>query len=125
MAQTVGRIPWGDSDIEDILAGIREPEEIRETDRKGLSSVGYAALKAADRTRRIEGKLEELIAPPAEMEDRIALLQKAMSALCESQIRIKTKLDALLAVLISGASSTHGSSTASGAPTRRAPRSAA
>ena len=95
---------WGDTEIEDILHGDRPAEQAREADRKGLTGYTYAALKAADRTRRIEAKLDELAAPPAEGQDRIAQLLDLLSALAEAQLRTEAKLDTLLLGPIASAS---------------------
>lgn len=93
-----GRVPWSVEDLREILNGsVADPqvqELLRTADRKGLSPVSFAALRAAATADSLTPLLE-LLEPPQEGEDRMEQMLRALEAVAERLDRIEAKVDAL------------------------------
>jgi len=118
MTTNPARKPWSVEDVKEILAGTVDPamvqERIRTADRKGLSPVTFAAMKAAATADSLLPLLE-LLEPPGEQEkSKIDLMLDLLERIAEGQIGLARRMDALES-LMSGwsAASRSGSPTAS------------
>ena len=93
---TAARPPWQVDDVRDILAGVTEPKLLHEYDRKGLSPVAFAALKAAAASDSLLSLLDE---KPDRETDPIQELRDLMVGLGVGLKRVECKLDRVIAAL--------------------------
>lgn len=94
-----GRTPWSLGDIKEILAGDVEDGEVldrlRTPDRKGLSPVAFAALKAAATADSLTPLLE-LLDPPREDEvSKMDLVLELLEQIAANQLELAQRMHAI------------------------------
>ena len=118
MTTQPARLPWSLEDVREILAGTMDPDRIQERiktpDRKGLSPVAFAALRAAATADALTPLLELLEPPGEEEKAKLDLVLDLLERIAESQIELGRRMDALESAISGrGAASRTGSLTAS------------
>ena len=115
------RVPWSVEDLREILAGTVEDSEaaerIRTPDRKGLSPVSFAAMRAAATTDSLLPLLD-LMEPPGEGEKaKLDLVLDLLERIAQGQLALARRMDALeFAISGQRAASPTGSQTATVRP---------
>lgn len=86
------RRPWSIEDLREIVAAVTDgPSLLRETDRRGLAPVQYAALQAATATDSLLPLLS-LLEPKESETSQLDLVIKLLESIAESQIRIERRV---------------------------------
>ena len=88
---------WGLNDYDDLLAGIREPEALRQVDRRGMTPTIAAALDSGSLTHRLMSLLD--MPNPTDGESALDRIEALLAESVEVQKANGQKLDALLKVL--------------------------
>ena len=85
---------WTSAEMEELLAGMREPEDLRRLDQRGMTPSYAASLEAAVLIRRLMVLLDDQGEVPGQsvLEDIKSLLERQLA----QQTLIGEKLDALI-----------------------------
>jgi hypothetical protein len=89
------RIPWGREDISSFLDATRSPNDLHQSDRRGLTPVAYAALVAAQVSISLLPLLA-LLDPPEAGEDRIAQMLILLESIDLRLKKLETKIDQIV-----------------------------
>ena len=85
---------WGAGEFDELLAGMGEPEMLREVDRRGMTPTIAAALEAGSATNRLMSLLD---GPGAgEGESALERIEELLTEQVAQQRTIVEKLDALI-----------------------------
>jgi hypothetical protein len=88
---------WTTAEMEELLAGMRQPEDLRRLDQRGMTPSYAASLEAAVLVRRLMVLLDDQAEVPGQnvLEDIRALLETQV----HQQAVISEKLDALITLI--------------------------
>ena len=111
--QQLNQPPWSLEDVRDILAGTVDPARSRITDRKGLSPVAFAALKAATVTDSLLPLLELLEPPGDEEKGKLDVLLELLERIAEGQVVLGQRLAIIESTLAGRSGASRAGSPAS------------
>lgn len=96
MTTDPARRPWSLEDVREILAGAADPSQLRErvrtADRKGLSPVTFAAMKAAATADSLTPLLGLLEPPGEEERSKLDLILDLLERVAENQVELGRRL---------------------------------